>query len=183
MYTSSREINLDKNKLLVSRTNIQGTIEYANHDFINTSGYSLKELVNSPHNIVRHPDMPAAIFRIMWDRLKEERDIFAVVKNRAKNGDYYWVTTRFEAKKHPFSNKVTGYVAYRRAASKSLIDELSPLYREMLEIEHSEGIDASEKFLLGFLDTKNQNYDTYIASITDQGGFKALFSKMAKLFQ
>jgi PAS domain S-box-containing protein len=59
------------------------------------SGYTPEELLHKPHSMIRHPDMPGVIFKMMWERLKNNQDIFTVVKNVAKNGDYYWVTTQF----------------------------------------------------------------------------------------
>lgn len=178
-----KEIKIGDQRMIVSRTNTKGIIEYANHDFSEISGYSLSELVNKPHNIVRHPDMPAAVFKLMWQRLYNGQDIYAVVKNRAKNGDFYWVTTKFDIRKHPFENHVSGYVAYRQAAPSHVVDVMSKLYAEMLEIEKTSGMEASEKYLEGFLDSKRMSYDEYMNTIViENTGFKSFFKKMAGLF-
>ncbi|MDD2830479.1 MAG: PAS domain-containing protein, partial [Sulfuricurvum sp.] len=103
MEKTSKEIYVDRKRVIVTRTDLKGIIEFANQDFMDISGYSLDELVNHPHNIVRHPDMPAVIFKLMWKRIQLSQDIFAVVKNRAKNGDYYWVTTKFEVRRDPLT--------------------------------------------------------------------------------
>ena len=181
--SGEKEIKVGDQRMIVSRTNTKGIIEYANHDFSEISGYSLSELVNKPHNIVRHPDMPAAVFKLMWQRLQEGRDIYAVVKNRAKNGDFYWVTTKFDIRKHPFENRVSGYVAYRQGAPSHVVDVMSGLYAEMLEIEKTSGMDTSEKYLEGFLDSKRMSYDEYMNEIVVQNtGFRSFFKKMAGLF-
>jgi PAS domain S-box-containing protein len=178
-----KEIKVGDQRMIVSRTNMKGIIEYANHDFSDISGYTLSELVNRPHNIVRHPDMPAAVFKLMWERLQNGQDIYAVVKNRAKNGDYYWVTTKFDIRKHPFENRVSGYVAYRQGAPSHVVDVMSKLYAQMLEIEKASGIEASEKYLEGFLDSKRLTYDQYMSQIVaENAGFKSFFKKMAGLF-
>lgn len=174
----SSQIKLDPQTLIVSRTDTQGIIEYVNKDFCEISGYKSEELIHRPHNIIRHPDMPAVIFKLMWSRLKENHDIFAVVKNLAKNGDYYWVTTHFEIRKHPFENKIVGYVAHRHAASEHLIQEVSKLYAELLNVEKAEGLDASEKYLMDFLEAKNMTYDEYIDKIAvKESMFKSLLKK------
>ncbi|MDD2830165.1 MAG: hypothetical protein PHW18_11380 [Sulfuricurvum sp.] len=103
------------------------------------------------------------------------QDIFAVVKNRAKNGDYYWVTTKFEVRRDPLTNKVNGYIAYRKAADKKLVDKITKLYNELFLIESASGIDASEKYLIGFLDSQNKTYDQFIDDIVDKGWLSKLF--------
>lgn len=173
------QIKLDPQTLIVSRTDTSGVIEYVNKDFIEISGYQPGELLYRPHNVIRHPDMPAVIFKWMWKRLKENKDIFAVVKNLAKNGDYYWVTTHFEIRKHPYENRIVGYVAHRHAASEHLVHEISKLYVELLKVEKAEGLDASEKYLTDFLESKNMTYDEYIDKIAvKESMFKSMFKKL-----
>jgi PAS domain S-box-containing protein len=183
MEQNPKEITIDRKRMIVSRTNLKGVIEYANKDFIEISGYSLDELINQPHNIVRHPDMPAIIFKLMWKRLQLSQDIFAVVKNLAKNGDYYWVTTKFEIKRDSLTNKVNGYIAYRQGADHKLVSEITKLYDELLLIEKSSGIDASEKYLVGLLESQNKTYDQFIDDIVGKGWlFKSFFKMMASMF-
>ncbi len=180
---TGREIKIGDNRMIVSRTNTKGVIEYANHDFSEISGYALSELVNRPHNIVRHPDMPAVVFKLMWERLHNNQDIYAVVKNLAKNGDHYWVTTKFDIRKHPFENRVSGYVAYRQAAPEHVVEIMSKLYKELLEIEKVSGVEASENYLNGFLDAQGKSYDEYMNDIVlESSGFRAFFKKMSGLF-
>ncbi|HLD23687.1 MAG TPA: PAS domain-containing protein [Sulfuricurvum sp.] len=175
----SSHIKLDSQTLIVSRTNTSGIIEYVNRDFCNVSGYTMEEVMDQPHNIIRHPDMPAVIFKMMWGRLKKNQDIFAVVKNLTKNGDYYWVTTHFEIRRHPYEKRVVGYVAHRRAAEEHLVKEVSKLYTELLAVEKESGIAASEKYLNDFLETKKMTYDEYMEKIAIKDGFlKALFKKI-----
>jgi PAS domain S-box-containing protein len=175
MEQNSKEIPIDRKKTIITRTDLKGMIEYANQDFIDISGYSLEELVNHPHNIVRHPDMPAVIFKLMWKRIQLSQDIFAIVKNRAKNGDYYWVTTKFEVRRDTLTNKVNGYVAYRKAADKKLVNKIIKLYNELFLIESASGIDASEKYLIGFLNSQNKSYDQYIDDLVEKSWLSKLF--------
>jgi PAS domain S-box-containing protein len=175
----SAQVKLDPQTLIVSRTNTQGIIEYVNRDFSKVSGYSAEELIHRPHNIIRHPDMPKIIFKMMWQRLSQNKDMFAVVKNLTKNGDYYWVTTHFEIRRHPYENRVVGYVAHRRAAEPHLVDEISKLYSELLAIEKAQGVAASEKYLNTMLYAKKMSYDEYIEKIALKDGFfKSVLKKL-----
>src|SRR5208337_1146296 len=87
--TTERFFNTDD--IIVSKTDLTGRITYANKVFCDICGYSEAELVGAQHSIIRHPDMPRAVFKLLWDTIQEGREIFAYVKNMAKNGDYYWV--------------------------------------------------------------------------------------------
>lgn len=86
-----REIVLNKNTMIVSETNSKGLINYANDDFCKIAGYTKEELIGQPHNIVRHDDMPKAAFEDLWKTIQSGKIWNGIVKNRSKNGDYYWV--------------------------------------------------------------------------------------------
>lgn len=175
------QIKIEPHVLIVSRTNRSGIIEYVNRDFMIVSGYTAEELMDSPHSIIRHPDMPGVIFKMMWERLHNNQDMFAVVKNLAKNGDYYWVTTHFEIRRHPYENRVVGYVAHRRGADAHLVAKITPLYEELLAIEKAEGLAASEAYLNNYLKKKNMTYDEYIEKSALKDGFlTAMFKKLTK---
>ena len=77
---SDREVDWNKNKVLLSKTDKNGTILYANEDFIDVSGYDEFELVGQPHNIIRHPDMPKVIFKFLWDSIKSSENIHVIIK-------------------------------------------------------------------------------------------------------
>jgi len=176
-------VPLDKYKYILSRTDNKGVIQFGNDYFYEISGYSAKEMIGEPHNIIRHPDMPKVIFKLMWDRLKQGKNIFAIVKNLAKDGRYYWVTTKFEIKKNPLDNSITGYMAYRQAAKEQAVSKISKLYTELLDIEKSSGLEASEKYLIGYLESKRMSYDEFIDDVIgNKGAFKLFFSAMEKLF-
>lgn len=177
------QIKLSSVRQIVSRTDLKGRIEYCNDYFTEISGFEEKELIGSPHNIIRHPDMPKVIFKWMWQRLKNEKNILALVKNRSKDGSYYWVTTLFEIKYHPLDKTPEGYLALRRAAPDSAVEKIKPLYATLLRIEKEEGLEASEAYLLNFLREKNVDYDTYIRDTVEYKGLMAQFFKaMAKMF-
>jgi methyl-accepting chemotaxis protein len=128
---TNREIELTERHNIVSRTDKKGQIVYVNSDFVEISGFDESELVGQPHNIVRHPDMPKEAFEDMWRCLKAMRPWTGVVKNRAKNGDFYWVlanaTPLFE------NGAVTGYMSVRTKASREQIQAAENVYREFRE--------------------------------------------------
>ena len=89
------EIELDPKRYLVSETDEKGIITYVNDYFIEVSGYSKEELIGQPHSILRHPDMPKVIFKLLWETIQTGHNINAVIKNLAKDGRYYWIFTEF----------------------------------------------------------------------------------------
>lgn len=178
-----KPIRLDKHKYIMSRTDTKGNIEFGNDYFFEISGYGANELIGRSHNIIRHPDMPKVIFKRMWERLRQGKNIFAVVKNLAKDGRYYWVTTKFEIKKHPVDGSIVGYMAFRQAAAPATVSEIGALYEELLRVEQDGGVEASETYLDDFLDARQMTYDEYIDGIIgNKGAFKLFFAAMAKLF-
>lgn len=128
---SSREIVLSDTDALISRTDVHSHITYANRRFIEVSGYSLAELIGSPHNIVRHPDMPKEVFADMWRTLSSGHTWQGIVKNLCKNGDHYWV----QANAVPIQEgeKTVGYASVRVKASDESIALASKAYAKMLE--------------------------------------------------
>ncbi len=88
---TQREFPFPKGGTLVSTTDLKGRITYCNPSFIEVSGYSREELLGQPHNLIRHPDMPAEAFRDLWATVQNGKPWGGVVKNRRKNGDHYWV--------------------------------------------------------------------------------------------
>ena len=88
---TQREHQVSENQHLISTTNLKGMITYCNEVFITISGFSREELMNAPHNLVRHPDVPSAVFAHMWETLKQGKPWMGIVNNRCKNGDFYWV--------------------------------------------------------------------------------------------
>ncbi len=128
---TDHEIVLGDDQTLVSRTNLKGIITYADPDFIAVSGFTEKELIGKNHNLVRHPDMPPEAFQDLWDTVKSGSPWTGIVKNRCKNGDYYWV----EANVTPVyeRGRVAGYLSVRRKATRQQIEEASELYAAIRE--------------------------------------------------
>ena len=127
--------------VIISQTDLQGIITFANRMFCDTSGYKASELSGKPHNIIRHPDMPKAAFEKMWDTIKSGQSWNGLVKNLRKDGLYYWVDTEILPLKDA-DDKVTGYIAARKPASRKNIEETKEIYSKMLEQEKSQGIEG-----------------------------------------
>ncbi len=121
--------------IIVSETDLRGVITYANRKFCEISGYDKEELIGKPHNILRHPDMPKAAFKEMWDTIQQNREWIGLVKNLRKDGRYYWVKAYI---KPVFKNgEKVGYIAARKPASKEAVIEAEEKYRKLLEKERS----------------------------------------------
>jgi len=128
---TQNEVVLRDDQMIVSKTDLKGQITYANRDFLDISGFTEAELIGQPHNIVRHPDMPEAAFADFWRTLKAGRPWVGLVKNRCKNGDYYWV----EAHAMPLyeNNQHVGYMSMRKKPSRQQIDATEAVYRQFRE--------------------------------------------------
>ncbi len=127
MPVTNVEIMFDESEFMLTKTDLKGIITYANQDFIKTSGFSEAELLGKSHNLVRHPDMPEEAFEDMWRSLKADKPWTGMVKNRTKNGDFYWV----EASAAPiFDNgQVTGYLSARRKPTRQQVEAAVNAYR------------------------------------------------------
>ncbi len=134
-YVSQKEVPFPLGEVLISKTDLKGVITYCNEGFIAISGYSREELLGENHNIVRHPDMPISAFKWLWGDLHQGKPWRGTVKNRAKNGDHYWVRATispiFE------EGRVTGYVSMRRAPTREQIRHAEAIYREKSQSDAS----------------------------------------------
>ncbi len=146
----NEEIELKNNVYIESDTDLKGIITYVNDYFAEISGYTKDELIGKAHSIVRHPDMPKILFRILWERLHNDQNFIAAIKNLAKDGRYYWVFTDFEPIVNEQGDKI-GYKASRKKISKHVTDVLDPIYKKLTEVEKEGGMEASEKYLNAFL--------------------------------
>ena len=146
--------------LIVSKGDAEGNITYTNPIFMKISGYTQGELLDKPHSILRHPDMPKVIFKYLWDNIKEGKEVFAYVKNLCKDGSFYWVLAQVRMAKNP-DGSFRNYVSTRKAISDSAKETISALYAKLLKIEQEEGIEASEKALEAFLAENGQSFDTF----------------------
>lgn len=159
------EVFFPDNEFIISKTDSKGIITYCNELFINVSGYSLKELMNSPHSIVRHKDMPKVIFKKLWDDLQNGKEVFAYVKNRTKEGQYYWVVA-FVTPSYDENKRFVEYFSVRRRPDANVIKNvIDPLYRELIQQEKNGGTSASANYLEKLLKQKGVNYEQFIFSL------------------
>lgn len=130
---NERERKLDRGDFIVSKTDVRGVITYVNSVFIDIAKYSETELIGAPHNIVRHPDMPKAAFKDLWDTINGGNEWRGLVKNLCKDGCYYWV----DAYVVPIiTNGVKqGYTSMRRAVTDEEIKNIIPVYEQMIREE------------------------------------------------
>ena len=164
------EVFFDKHEIIVSKTDLKGRITYANRTFMRVAGYREAELLGQPHSIVRHPDMPRAVFKLLWDTLADRNEVFAYVKNMTKSGGFYWVfahvTPSLDA-----SRNVVGYHSNRRTPRRDVIESvIEPIYGELLRIEKSEsnkkvGLEKSFQTLNEVIRSKARTYDELIFSL------------------
>lgn len=161
---SNNEIFFQDNEFIVSKTDLKGRITYGNELFIKMSGYAESELLNAPHSILRHPDMPKAVFKILWDAISKGEEIFAFVKNLSKDGSHYWVKAQVTPS-YDNNGKIIGYHSVRRKPKKESVSIIAKIYSDMLSIEKNKGMDESLAYLLKILDSKGVGYDEFIFSI------------------
>ena len=157
---------MKENDFIVSKTDLKGRLTYVNKIFIEMGEYSEKELLGKPHSIVRHPDTPKAVFKLLWNMVQAGDEIFAYVVNKTKNGHEYWVyanvTPSLDA-----NGRTVGYYSVRRKPSAAALDIIKPLYSQMVNAERSGGVEAGTKILTDLLNEKGVDYNELI--ITLQG--------------
>lgn len=166
---TGREVFFDSADIIVSKTDTKGRITYANDVFLAIAGYTEAELIGQPHSIIRHPDMPRAVFKLLWDMLFDGQEVFAYVKNMAKSGDHYWVfahvTPSYDAE-----GKLVAFHSNRRVPRRSVIDTIAPIYADLLRLEAShrngkEALAASSKALADFVTSKAMGYDELVLAL------------------
>ena len=140
VFATEVEVPFPEGRLIVLRTDLDGIITHANDAFVELSGWLREELIGAPHHILRHPDMPKAAFKGLWDTVAEGKKWHGYVKNLRKDGSCYWVYAT--AVPNIRNGQIAGYTSVRRKPSRTRIDELIPVYRQWLEQEHAQ---AKEK--------------------------------------
>lgn len=164
------ELFFDSDEIIVSKTDLKGRITYANDVFLDIAGYREDEVLGQPHSLIRHPDMPRCVFKLLWDTIAAGHEIFAYVVNRAKNGDHYWVLAHVTPSRNR-QGEIIGYHSNRRVPDHELIQNtIIPLYGKLREIENShtnrkEGMNAGTDHLMKVLKDAGQEYDEFIARL------------------
>lgn len=166
---TGHERTFAEDEIIVSKTDPKGIITYANQTFIRVAGYTEEELLGAPHNIIRHPDMPRCVFKLLWDTIAAGNEVFAFVVNLCKNGDHYWVlahvTPSFDA-----AGRITGYHSSRRVPDRSAVEQIIPIYASLKKIEDSNldwraGMHQAEAELGRLLESAGMSYDEFAFSL------------------
>jgi PAS domain S-box-containing protein len=162
---TNEERFMRENDFIVSKTDLTGRITYGNEIFIEFSGFEEYELLGQQHNIVRHPDMPRVVFKLLWDYLADNKEIFAFVKNMSKDGSFYWVFTHVAPIFDKNGAKI-GYTSVRRMPNPKAIPIVADVYKSMLDAEKQAGaknaMNASAAVLGQLLEDKGISYEGLI---------------------
>lgn len=164
------ERTFTRDQVIVTKTDLKGRITYANDVFQKASSLTEKEALGAPHNLIRHPDMPRCVFKLLWDTIAGGHEIFAYVVNRATNGDHYWVhahvTPSFDS-----NRQIIGYHSNRREPRRDIIEQdIIPLYARLREEEQrhdspKQALAASMALMTQTLEGLGKPYDEFICTL------------------
>ena len=165
---TDRERVMRDDDFIVSKTDLKGRITYANKIFSEFAGLQEHEFLNKQHNIVRHPDMPRCVFKLLWDHIQAGKEIFAFVKNMHSDGSYYWVFANVTPS-HDQNGNIVGYYSVRRKPNPKAIPHVAALYRQLLQIEQSgvsrDGMQAALAHVGQLLNQKGMSYERFILDL------------------
>tara|TARA_Y100000813_G_scaffold195939_1_gene178531 strand:- start:574 stop:1095 length:522 start_codon:yes stop_codon:yes gene_type:complete len=167
---TGKEVFFDDDEIIVSKTDLTGKLTYANDVFLRIAGYKEAEVLGQPHSLIRHPDMPRCIFKLLWDTISAGGEIFAYVMNRCKNGDHYWVLAHVTPSRNT-AGEIVGYHSNRRVPNRKVLEgTIIPLYDQLRAKEQSfenrkQGLEASSADITGLLQQKGLAYDEFIARL------------------
>lgn len=155
--------------IIVSKTDRSGRIAYVNRAFCDVSLYERQELLGAPHSLIRHPEMPRAVFKALWDSIQAGREIFAYINNLCKNGDHYWVLAHVTPTVAA-GGEVVGYHSTRRTPGAAALAKVEPLYARLRAVEekhtrHQDAAQAGTVELNAFLTAQGASYDEYVWSL------------------
>lgn len=159
---TGRERRFDKDEIIVSKTDTKGRITYANNVFLSIADYTEAEVINQPHSILRHPEMPRCVFKLFWDTLTSNNEIFAYVINRTKYGDHYWVLAHVTPTYGP-NGETIEYHSTRRVPNENALGFIMQLYATLNaeEAKHAnakEGMNAGTALLHSTLEQQGKTY-------------------------
>jgi PAS domain S-box-containing protein len=166
---TGRECPFGEDELIVSKTNLKGHITYANDVFLRLSKYPTKQVIGAPHSVIRHPDMPRSIFKLLWDTIQAKQEIFAYVVNMAMDGDHYWVFAHVTPTLDAQQN-VVGFHSNRRKPNPDQVVKIKDLYQKLRAEEErhdnrKDGMLRGYDMLMEMLQEKGLGYDEFIFSI------------------
>ncbi|BBH64482.1 transcriptional regulator [Actinoplanes sp. OR16] len=160
-------------ELIVTKTDPRGVITYANDVFLRISALGEEEAVGQPHSVIRHPDMPRAVFKLLWDTLKQEQEIFAYVVNLAADGAHYWVFAHVTPS-YDGAGRVVGYHSNRRVPSRSAVAAAEDLYGVLRAAERRhdrtpDAVAAGSAMLEQVLAERGRTYDELVWDLATGG--------------
>lgn len=166
---TGKERDYGPEELIVSKTDLKGILRYANEVFVRVSGYGEEDLLGRPHNVIRHPDMPHAIFRLMWQSIEAGNEIFAYVNNLAADGGHYWVLAHVTSSVDA-SGRIVGYHSNRRWVEPETRREVDAFYATVRAAERREkhtpaAIDAGLAAVEAHLSAAGKTYEEFVWSI------------------
>ena len=165
---TNRETVLETHDVIVSKTDLAGKITYANRTFMRICELGEPELLGIQHNVIRHPDMPRAAFKLLWDTIQAGNEYFAYVKNICKDGGFYWVMANITPD-YDEKGQLVGYYSVRRRPGRKAIEVLTPIYKKMVEIESQyrpkEALVQSADYLNSLLGEHRTNYNDFIINL------------------
>jgi PAS domain S-box-containing protein len=167
---SGEERLLAADEMIVSKTDLKGVITYANQPFCRMAAMPEEELIGQPHNIIRHPDMPRCVFKLLWDTLATREEVFAYVLNLAADGAHYWVFAHVTPT-YDRAGQVIGYHSNRRCPDRQAITTVSGLYAQLKSEEQrnsssAAGLAASTAMLVDLLTSQGISYDELVWKVT-----------------
>lgn len=157
---NGQEIKITQKDMIVSTTDRSGIILYANDMFCDIAGYERKDVIGKPHNIIRHPEMPKVVFKLLWDRVLKGEMLYAFVKNISVNGDYYWV--KAYVKPVMQNGTVVKITSYRKPLNDYAKNIIIGLYNTLLDYEKSHSVEESLQFFLSYLEERALTYDQFV---------------------
>lgn len=166
---SGKEAFFDASEIIVSKTNMKGHIVYANDVFLQIAGYTEEECMEQPHSMIRHPNMPRCVFKLLWETIERKEEIFAYVVNMTKSGDHYWVFAHVTPSLDENGN-VTGFHSNRRVPGREAVAKIEALYADLVKTEQSfsnakEGLQAGYEQLISFVNDNGGKYEELIFNI------------------
>ena len=168
------ERRFSPDELIVSKTDPRGIITYANDVFLRVSGYDHDDVIGQPHNLIRHPDMPRAVFALLWDTLARGEELFAYIDNLAADGANYWVLAHVTASYADDCRTVVGYHSNRRAPDPGAIAQIKPLYAQVLAEERRQpngraAVEAGSRLLDRLVAERASSYEELVWSVIGGG--------------
>lgn len=176
----NQEIFLDSGREIISKTDKFGIIEYANDYFMEISGYEEYELMGRDMYCVQHPDMPQVIFKHMWEKLLSHQNFQVVVKNLTKSGKFYWSYTNFTFKVNEQDDEIKAIFSKEITATKESVEYFSKLYKTLVAIEKKNNIQTSEKYIIGFLEEKQTDFNGLVNSFYKKNNKEILIKPKEK---